>query len=84
MGLRRNEQGLAVLLALLMALSVMAAFFGWQLSTIAAPRQRDRMSDRALAEAREALIAYAVDRPINASVGPGYLPCPDLDDDGWA
>src|SRR6185437_7723389 len=30
------------------------------------------------------LIAYAADRPINAAVGPGYLPCPDLDNDGWA
>ena len=46
--------------------------------------QRDRVSDRALAQAREALLAYAADRPINAAVGPGYLPCPDLDDDGWA
>ncbi len=42
------------------------------------------ISERSLAQAREALIAYAVDRPINAIVGPGYLPCPDLDDDGWA
>src|SRR5438105_5032007 len=46
--------------------------------------QRDRLTDRALAEAREALLAYAADRAINAIVGPGYLPCPDLDDDGWA
>ena len=45
---------------------------------------RDALSDRALAQAREALIAYAADRNITAWVGPGYLPCPDLDDDGWA
>jgi hypothetical protein len=45
---------------------------------------RERTTERALAQAREALIAYAVDRPINAAVGPGYLPCPDLDGDGWA
>jgi hypothetical protein len=46
--------------------------------------RRDAVSDRALAQAREALVAYAADRPINPWVGPGYLPCPDLDDDGWA
>lgn len=45
---------------------------------------RDRTSDRALAAAREALIAYATSRPLDDVVGPGYLPCPDLDDDGWA
>src|SRR6185437_10838889 len=37
-----------------------------------------------LALAREALIGYAADRDIDAAVGPGYLPCPDLDGDGWA
>ncbi len=81
---RRQERGVAMLIALLLALGVMTAFFASQLAAVAALRQRDRASDRALAEAREALIAYAVDRPINAAVGPGYLPCPDLDDDGWA
>ncbi len=45
---------------------------------------RDRASDRALASAREALIAYATSRPLADIAGPGYLPCPDLDDDGWA
>lgn len=46
--------------------------------------QRDRASDRSLAAAREALIAYATSRPLAEVAGPGYLPCPDLDDDGWA
>jgi hypothetical protein len=45
---------------------------------------RARATERALAEAREALVAYAADRAINTVVGPGYLPCPDLDNDGWA
>ena len=42
------------------------------------------VSDQALATAREALIAHATSRPLDEIVGPGYLPCPDLDDDGWA
>ncbi|MEO7744000.1 MAG: hypothetical protein ABIR98_13770 [Usitatibacter sp.] len=46
--------------------------------------RRDHVSERALAQAREALLAFASDRPITAVVGPGFLPCPDLDDDGWA
>ena len=43
-----------------------------------------RASERALAVAQEALVAHATGRPIDEAVGPGYLPCPDLDDDGWA
>src|SRR4029078_12907681 len=54
------------------------------LSAITPAARRDEVSDRALAPAREALISSAADRPIGAWVGPGYLPCPDLDDDGWA
>ena len=50
----------------------------------AARELRERQSERALALAREALLAYAAARPIDAIVGPGYLPCPDLDNDGWA
>ena len=46
--------------------------------------RRDRVTERALAQAHEALLAYAAERPIDAVVGPGYLPCPDTDDDGWA
>jgi hypothetical protein len=45
---------------------------------------RDRDSDCARAAAHEALLAYATARSIDEFVGPGYLPCPDLDDDGWA
>src|SRR6478609_4375024 len=62
----------------------LAAAFATGLTSQAARLARDRVSDRALAEAREALIAYATSRPIDAQVGPGYLPCPDTDDDGWA
>jgi hypothetical protein len=54
------------------------------LSSASTEQHRLRATERALAQAREALLAYAADRPIDARVGPGYLPCPDLDDDGWA
>jgi hypothetical protein len=71
----------AILVALLLAamLASLAA-----LGSVAADTGRARTTERALAQAREALLAYAAERPIDTAVGPGYLPCPDADDDGWA
>ncbi len=74
---------LAVVL-LLLATAALFAVASLEVTVSGVFARRDRASDRALAQAREALVAYAADRPINAGVGPGYLPCPDLDDDGWA
>jgi type II secretory pathway pseudopilin PulG len=81
---RTRQHGAVLLLACLVILGGMAAFLAMSLAAEGASAKRERVSERALAEAREALIAYAAGRPINASVGPGYLPCPDLDNDGWA
>jgi hypothetical protein len=80
----RRDRGAVLVLAALLIFAVLAAMLLADLALLGGSTERDRQSDRALAQAREALIAYAADRPINASVGPGYLPCPDLDDDGWA
>ena len=80
----RNQRG-AVLLALTAFLILgIAAALTTVLARNASGAHRDRTSERALAAAREALIAYATSRPLDEVVGPGYLPCPDLDDDGWA
>ncbi|MGZ5063065.1 MAG: hypothetical protein ACXWAU_14385 [Usitatibacter sp.] len=81
---RRANAGTILLVATLLVLACIGLVLATGLATTSAGARADRASDRALAEAREALIAYAADRPINAVVGPGYLPCPDLDDDGWA
>ncbi len=79
----RRQGGTIVVLAAVAAFAAVAALL--LLSGVSRfGADRDRASDRALAQAREALIAYASERPITAVVGPGYLPCPDLDDDGWA
>ena len=73
---------------LLLATLVLALAIGFVLALeLAAPvsrQARDRATEQALAQAREALLAYAADRPLTTLVGPGYLPCPDLDGDGWA
>ena len=75
----------AILLALATLLAIaLAAVLTSALARTATGPQRYAASDAALAAAREALIAYATARPIDPIVGPGYLPCPDLDDDGWA
>lgn len=76
--------GSALVIATLFVVACIGLVFAIELASPGARARADRVSDRALAEAREALIAYAADRPINAVAGPGYLPCPDLDDDGWA
>jgi hypothetical protein len=79
-----GASGAAILIALVMLAAVFAAAFALQASTLSLRAERERASERALAQARDALIAYSSDHPINASVGPGYLPCPDVDNDGWA
>lgn len=77
-------RGTALLMAMVLLVAVLAAAAALRASTRSLAMERERASENALAQAREALIAYAADRAINASVGPGYLPCPDLDNDGWA
>lgn len=79
-----RSRGAALLLAILVVVLVLLGMLGLRAGTASIFQERDRLSDRALAQAREALVAYAVDHAANSAVGPGYLPCPDLDNDGWA
>ena len=62
----RRPRGAALVVTAMLLLLVAAA-----LATIAsgldASRLRERATERALAEAREALIAYAADRPVSAA-----------------
>src|SRR3954469_8852362 len=79
-----RERGAILLLATLILVTAIGFVFAMALGSPASEAMRMRTTERALAQAREALLAYAADRPINTIVGPGYLPCPDLDNDGWA
>jgi hypothetical protein len=81
---RIRQRGTALVLAALILFAAAGILVALEAASLAAAARRERISERALAQAREALISYAADRPISAIVGPGYLPCPDLDDDGWA
>lgn len=80
---RGRQRGVLLILALLVVLLALGTLFAAAMGIGAAAR-RARITERALAQAREALVAYAADRPIGSALGPGYLPCPDLDGDGWA
>jgi len=82
-GSTRERGALLVVLSAILALAL-AAGLATALARVAGGSARAKATDRSLATAREALIAHATSRPIDEIVGPGYLPCPDLDDDGWA
>ena len=81
---RSVQHGAVLFVATLLLLVAIAFAFATFVASPSGEAARGRVTESALAEAREALLAYAADRPINAVVGPGYLPCPDVDDDGWA
>jgi len=80
----RRQHGAVLIIAALLLAAAFGCVLALQLALPASEAARSRATERALAQAREALLAYAADRPIDPVVGPGYLPCPDNDDDGWA
>ena len=73
-----------LVVAALLILVAMGCMFALQLAVPWTEASRRRATERALGDAREALLAHAADRSVDPVVGPGYLPCPDNDDDGWA
>lgn len=79
----RERGAILAFLAAVLAIAI-AALFTTAIARSATGPRRHAVSDQALATARAALVAYATARPVGEIVGPGYLPCPDLDDDGWA
>ncbi len=83
----RSKQGGVVLLAIMLVIVVSASFvLVSKLNANARQFTRQSSSLPALNQAKAALIGYAVTYPenVNPNAGPGYLPCPDLNDDGNA
>jgi hypothetical protein len=73
---KASGQGLFILLAILLLISVGLIF---SLASSGMPAiNKDKQTAQALAQAKEALIAYAIS-DLNR---PGELPCPDYDNDG--
>ena len=83
---RRGKQRGAVLMVMLVILVIGGiVFLVSALNSSALQTRRDKVTVEALAQAKEALIGYAVG--VNFTGGPerpGDLPCPDLDNDGIA
>jgi hypothetical protein len=80
-----RQHGVVLLLLLLAILVGIGALAFSERSLKASMRERDEVTDLALKQAKEALISYAAAHVVlttDTSNGPGYLPCPDRDDDG--
>jgi len=83
-GLPAHARGAALIVLLALIGLVVTAIL---ISALAggATTDPDRQTERALAIAHQALIAYAVSvQPDTSAKRPGDLPCPDLDNDGDA
>lgn len=82
---RPRQQGLALLVAMLLLVFVGLSLFVSKLTAGVADATRREKTSEALNEARQALVAYAVTYPDRfLGQGPGRLPCPDADGDGNA
>lgn len=77
-----RQRGAALLLIMLTLMIAGTAMFVAGLSTTDLRAQRLVATQISLAEAREALIAYAAIRPDRIPGEPAALPCPDVDDSG--
>lgn len=79
----RPQRGAALLIfALILTIGLLGAFLS-RLNSATQATQRDQITSAALAQAKEALIGYALGYPETHQVGganvyvPGHLPCPD-------
>lgn len=84
-GLARAQRGAALLLALLIAITLGLAFLFQPLDTTRSDFAREPATEDAFAQAKAALIGYAATyRDTHPNESPGYLPCPDTNNDGEA
>jgi Tfp pilus assembly protein PilX len=87
--MQEQQRGAMLLLVLLLLASAATLPLLHSLSSNTARQERAQRTAEALARAKDALLSYAVSYPDqesheDAEAGPGYLPCPDLDNDGTA
>ncbi len=79
-----RQQGAALLVFMLILIVGTGYLFLNKLNGHYSPWSRSPDTYAALKQAKDTLIGYAVSYPdqVNAAKGPGYLPCPDRDNDG--
>lgn len=80
----KNQQGMALLV---LVITIVLAFAAYSLSGLSVNKVKTdnkKQTRMALKKAKDALLAYAISYPeITGSIrGPGYLPCPDLNNNG--
>ncbi len=83
---RRSTQRGQILLGIVIILGiVLSALFYRFVSPTSSAIQRDKITDEALAQAKDALIAFASGQKFSGTdERPGDLPCPDINDNGIA
>ncbi len=82
----KSQRGAALLMFMLILILASSYSFLNKINAATKPHLRQEATSRILAEAKQALISYAVTYPdrVNSNFGPGYLPCPDINNDGSA
>ncbi|MFZ3019033.1 MAG: type II secretion system protein [Gallionella sp.] len=86
-----KQRGVALMVMLVVMIMGIAAALIGSLTTTALKNEQQRKTAEALAQAKDALIGYAVKVQLSHSTAcipnctrPGDLPCPDIDNDGSA
>ena len=79
---QHRQKGAALLVMMLVVLAAATAILVNRLNAANLASSRASMSSAALAEARDALLAYAATEPDRVPGAPVRLPCPDLDASG--
>ncbi len=84
--LPKAQTGAALLALMLIVIIGSSYFLIAKLNINLALTQQYEETGIALSAAKNALIGYAISYPdrVNPGDGPGYLPCPDIDNDGDA
>lgn len=83
---KARQRGAALLVTLVIVVMGIAAALVGSLSTTALKNARQETTSTALAQAKEALIGYAItygDKPDHVGKVHGYLPCPDPNGTGY-
>jgi len=83
---KTHQQGAGLLILLLIIIGVAAALFVSRPVSNQGNLNAESRTTQALANARRALLGYAAAYPdqVNPATGPGFLPCPDTNNNGSA
>jgi hypothetical protein len=79
-----RQHGAALMIMLVILVVGAAAILVSSLTSSALKNARDNTTAEALAQAKDALVGYAVSVDLTSSARPGDLPCPDTNNDGIA